>query len=82
MSMVLNQGTKPEGVKVKTWNASTLHIHSRAAFDEIPVKEFLDQAFDLLAEQNLASDDARKVFLGAVRYLVEVDGWNAGGKEI
>ncbi len=80
MSYVLDQGTKPEGVEVKTWNASTLYIHSCTASDEISTKEFLAQAYELLNVPELTSDDPRRVFLANFGTITEIDGWDAGHK--
>jgi hypothetical protein len=81
MSYELTQGTHPEGTTVKTFGGQTLHIWTENNSSEIPFKQFLDQAWRLLDKAEMADGDPRRIFLKAVPFLAEVDGWNDGKKK-
>ena len=71
MSLLLNQGTKPEGLEVKTWGIVGLAVVHLGDY-EISMEDFLSVVRYVLT--NLNPNDPRLRFIKWVRSLEQVKG--------
>ncbi len=76
MTLLLERGTKPNGLGVKTFGLGEEEIVYFGNY-EISLRDFLMAAYYVLTNTNLQEDDPRRQFVECVRSMQEVEGWNA-----
>ena len=81
MSLVLNQGTKPEGLEIKTWGMPELPDVQLGDY-EISMEDFLECAFYVLTNTDLQPNDPRLVFVERVKKMTQLDGYMSGRKRL
>lgn len=82
MSLILNRGTQPKGLKAKT-----IPVGEAVVFlgdYHITMKDFLELAYYVLTNTNLADGDPRLQFVESVRCMKLVKGYSTSvdGKEL
>ena len=75
MSLSLDQGTKPEGLEVKTWGVVGLKSVVHLGDYEISMADFLSVAQYVLTNTNLDPNDPRLEFVKWVKSLEQVKGY-------
>ncbi|MCK4996749.1 hypothetical protein KAS08_00450 [Candidatus Pacearchaeota archaeon] len=81
MSLILNQGTKPENLRVMTPATSFSKLIFIGDY-EITMKDFVELMNYVLTNTDLRSDDPRIKFINNVKKAKIVPGWNKGGSRI
>ena len=79
MSMVLNLGTKPEGLSIKTHGIDSLPAVYLGDY-EISMKDFFIAAEYVLTNTDLVPNDPRLQFVKRTQSMQEVDGYSASAK--
>jgi len=77
MTLLLERGTEPEGLGVKTWGLGEEEVVFLGEY-QISLKDFLMAAYYVLTNTNLREDDPRRQFVECVRSMQEAEGWNGG----
>ena len=77
MTLLLERGTKPNGLGVKTVGLGEEEVVYLGNY-EISMKDFLMAAYYVLTNTNLREDDPRRQFVECVRSMQEAEGWNGG----
>lgn len=82
MTLVLNMGTEPAGLEVKTlgfgsWG-NTVYIGDY----EISLEDFLATAEYVLTNTDLGPNDPRPQFIKCVQLMKEVDGYSPNSKRL
>ena len=82
MSLILEMGTKPAGLEVKTFGfgsmGNTVHIGDY----EISIEDFLVTAEYVLTNTDLDPNDPRLQFVKCVQSMKQVDGYNPRQKRL
>ncbi len=85
MSLVLNMGTKPEGLEVKTHglhSSSALHNVVFIGGYEISIADFFAAAEYVLTNTDLDPNDPRLQFVKCIQSMKEVEGYNKQRKRL
>ena len=82
MTLLLDQGTKPRNLGVKTASIGNLINVVLLGDYEISFKDFLAAAEYVLTNTSLEPNDIRHGFVQFVKGLKEVDGYNPGEKRL
>ncbi len=81
MTMLLHQGTEPDGLEVKThgpWAQAGVRIGDY----RLSLKDFLCVAEYVLTNTDLESHDPRLQFVERVKALTVCSGYNSGGQRL
>lgn len=71
--MMLERGTKPKNLEVKTWGFGKDVVHFGDY--EVSIEDFLIAAHYVLTNTNLTENDPRLQFIECVRSMQVVEGW-------
>jgi hypothetical protein len=82
MPLILDQGTKPDGLAIKVWDLKSRGNIVFLGDYEITMKDFVDAAEYVLTITDLEPDDPRLQFVKYVQSIREVEGYNAGRKRL
>lgn len=83
MSLILNMGTKPEGLEIKTYGTITGDNNAVHFGDyEISLEDFLCAANYVLTNTDLEPDDPRLRFIDNAKSMIEVNGFDSGKKRL
>lgn len=82
MSLILNMGTKPYGLRVKTFGFGSRLNTVYLGDYEISLEDFLVAAEYVLTNTDLEPNDPRLQFVERVKSMEEVDGYNPGRKRL
>lgn len=77
MTLLLERGTKPNGLGVKTVGLGEEEVVYLGNY-EISLEDFLMAAYYVLTNTNLREDDPRRQFVDCVCSMQEAEGWNGG----
>jgi hypothetical protein len=82
MSLILEMGTKPAGLEIKTYGLglkpNTVHLGDY----EISIEDFLVCAEYVLTNTDIQPNDPRLQFVKCVKSMKEVEGYNPGQKRL
>ncbi|MFA5070212.1 MAG: hypothetical protein WC528_02935 [Patescibacteria group bacterium] len=80
MSLILNQGSKPEGLSVKTdgFGPQVVYLGDY----EITLEDFLSAVIYVLGNTDLVPKDPRLSFLEKIKAMKQVAGYNKGKKRL
>lgn len=80
MSLHLNMGTEPDGLRVKTrgFGKDIVFIGEY----EVSIEDFFVLAHYVLTNTNLREDDPRLRFVESVKAMIVFEGFNRGGKRL
>lgn len=76
MSLLLNNGTKPDGVEIKTFGFGTMQGIIYLGDYEISLSDFLCAAKYVLSNTDLEPNDPRLQFVKCIRETREIGGYN------
>lgn len=77
MSLLLNCGTIPDGLPVKTYGLGDNPVF--IGDYEIALRDFLAAAMYVLTNTDLLANDPRVAFVTEIRGLAVIPGYNPGG---
>ena len=80
MSIVLDQGTKPKGLEVKTFGSGLTTVFLGAY--QISLADFLVIFEYVMTNTDLEPNDERLAFLERLMWMKEVEGYNPGNKHL
>jgi hypothetical protein len=81
MTLLLERGTQPEGLGVKTLGGPLGNIVFLGNY-QISLEDFLFAAEYVLTNTNLKSNDPRLQFVKCVKSMKKVEGFGSGGKRL
>ena len=82
MSLILELGTKPAGLEVKTFGFGSMGNTVHLGDYEISLEDFLVTAKYVLTNTDLESNDPRLQFVKCVQSMKEVDGYSPNRKHL
>ena len=82
MSLVLEMGTRPTGLGVKTFGLDSMGNTVHLGDYEITIEDFLVAAEYVLTNTDLDPNDPRLQFVKCVQSMKEVGGYNPGRKRL
>lgn len=82
MSLELNQGTKPEGLEVRSRNMGSPDDIVFIGEYEISLKDFFATVEYVLTNSDLEPNDPRLQFVERIRSMKEVEGYDKGRKHL
>jgi hypothetical protein len=86
MSLTMDRNTEPEGLTIEIWRKSgTISLEKdfvRLGDYLIGIEDFLVAAYYVLTNSDLYPGDPRRQFVKSIAAMIEVEGWNPGGKRL
>ena len=82
MTLILDRGTQPDGLEVKTFGFGLMRNTVRLGDYEISLEDFLVAAEYVLTNTDLEPNDPRLQFVKCVQSTQETDGYNPGRKRL
>lgn len=81
MSLILNQGTKPEGLEIKTWGMEGFPDVQLGEY-EISMADFMEAALYVLTNTDLEDTDPRMDFLRRIKSIETGPGYMSGRRRL